>query len=220
LVHRLLTICLKEQDCTRDKIDGIDYSDYAEQISEQSYNSRKASKECQTLFHCFLLKDHGPRVYDCLIFDVESSYLNVYVEELNLNLSVKLREDDRIDQTTFFEEELKVACTFKSPQLLVQGISPYEGDAELKKSKQQKKKEEEIKRMEQDQEDQQRRLNKTEPKQFKLKEENQHSSNCIFSVFDRVKIKIEATDTFPMEISSSLLITIDDMATYEEILAQ
>jgi exoribonuclease R len=97
LVHRLLTICLKEQEHTRDKIDGLDYSDYAESISEKSFNSRKASKECQTLFHCFLLKDQGPRVYDCLIFDIDSSYLNIFVEELNLNLSVKLREDDRID---------------------------------------------------------------------------------------------------------------------------
>jgi exoribonuclease R len=57
LVHRLLTICLKEKENTRDKMDGLDYSEYAEIISEQSYNSRKASKECQTLFHCFLLKE-------------------------------------------------------------------------------------------------------------------------------------------------------------------
>ena len=67
------------------------------------------------MFHCFLLKDQGSRVYECLIFDLETSYLNVYVEELNLNLSVKLREDDRIDQTTFFEDEMKVACSFKTP---------------------------------------------------------------------------------------------------------
>lgn len=144
---------MKEQENTRDKIDGLDYSEYAEAISEKSFNSRKASKECQTLFHCFLLKDQGPRVYECLIFDVETSYLNVYVEELNLNLSVKLREDDRIDQTTFFEEELRVACSFKTPLLLDKSLSKYEGDTELKKSKQQKKKEEEIRRMEQDNED-------------------------------------------------------------------
>ena len=34
LVHRLLTICLKERESTRDKIEGLDYSEYAEQISE------------------------------------------------------------------------------------------------------------------------------------------------------------------------------------------
>lgn len=65
--------------------------------------------------------------------------------------------------------------------------------------------------MEQDNEDLQRRLNKTEDKQYRVKEDKQLSSNCIFSVFDRVKIKLEATDTFPMEISSTMLITQEDM---------
>jgi hypothetical protein len=63
-------------------------------------------------------------------------------------LNVKLREDDRIDQTTFFEDEIKVACTFKTPLMLVKGLREYQGDLELKKSKQQLKKEEEIRRME------------------------------------------------------------------------
>ena len=74
--------------------------------------------------------------------------------------------------------------------------------------------------MEQDNEDLQRRLNKTEDKQYRVKEDKQLSSNCIFSVFDRVKIKLEATDTFPMELSSTMLITQDDMQVYQEILAK
>ena len=48
---------------------------------------------------------------------------------------------------------MRVACSFKTPLLLHKGLSQYEGDTELKKSKQQKKKEEEIRRMEQDNED-------------------------------------------------------------------
>ena len=88
---------MKERENTRDKIDGIDYSEYAETITEKSINARKASRECQTLFHCFLLKEHGPKVFDCLIYDLDSNNLNIYLEELNLHLIVKLREDDRID---------------------------------------------------------------------------------------------------------------------------
>lgn len=106
LVHRLLTICLKERENTRDKIDGIDYSDYAETISEKSFNARKASKECQTLFHCLLLKEHGPKVFECLVFDVDTNYLHIYIEELNVNTVVKLRDDERIDQTTYFEDTM------------------------------------------------------------------------------------------------------------------
>ena len=40
LVHRLLTISLKENEATRDKLDGLDYSEYAEDISAKSFNAR------------------------------------------------------------------------------------------------------------------------------------------------------------------------------------
>ena len=85
LVHRLLTITLKEKENTRDKIDGLDYSELTEIISDKSYNARKASKECTTLFHCLLLKEHGQRVYDCVIFDVEPTHLMIYIEEMNIH---------------------------------------------------------------------------------------------------------------------------------------
>ena len=86
LVHRLLTIALKEKENTRAKIDGLDYSELTEMLSEKSFKARKASKDCNTLFHCLLLKDHGPRVYNCLIFDIEATHLMIYIEELNIHL--------------------------------------------------------------------------------------------------------------------------------------
>jgi len=39
----------------------------------------------------------------------------------------------------------------------------------------------------------------------------------VFSIFDRVKVKIEATENFPMEISTSLIITRDDLEHYYDI---
>ena len=45
-------------------------------------------------------------------------------------------------------------------------------------------------------------------------------SNCVFSVFDRVKIKIEATDSFPMEIATVLMITKDDMDEFTSIIKE
>jgi DIS3-like exonuclease 2 len=71
LVHRLLTISLKEGTKTRDLIGGIDYKHYAELCSEKSYNARRAGKECQKLFHCLLLKQQGPRAFTSLVFDVD-----------------------------------------------------------------------------------------------------------------------------------------------------
>jgi protein SSD1 len=40
LVHRLLTICLKEGENTRSKLDGLDYAELAEVVSEKSFNAR------------------------------------------------------------------------------------------------------------------------------------------------------------------------------------
>ena len=57
LVHRLLTIALKEKSNTRSMIDSIDYAKYAEICSEKSLNARKAGKDCQRLFHCLLIKE-------------------------------------------------------------------------------------------------------------------------------------------------------------------
>jgi len=79
--------------------------------------------------------------------------MTVYIEELNLHLMIRLRDDRRIDQTTFFEDELKLACTFIEPMNLADHISIMPGDQKehlLNKSKGLRKIEEEAKRMTED----------------------------------------------------------------------
>jgi len=113
LVHRLLTISLKEGDNTRSKMDGLDYGEYAEEISDKSFNARKASKDCERLFHCLLLRDHGLRAYEALVFDVDQHHIVLYVDELNLHLTYRLREDRRIETSMFYEEDYSVAITLR-----------------------------------------------------------------------------------------------------------
>ena len=125
LVHRLLTISLKEKEKTRDLIEGIDYARYAELCSEKSLNARRAGKDCQRLFHCLLLKEEGPKVFDCLIFDVDAQSISVYIDEINLHYQLKLTEDSRVNGTMLFDEELKIVCTFKKPQKLMDGLVSY-----------------------------------------------------------------------------------------------
>ena len=85
LVHRLLTICLASKEPP--SLEGLDYGEYVDEISNKSYNARKASKDCVTLFHCLLLREHGAKVYDCLIYDIEGNWsVNIFVRELNLDL--------------------------------------------------------------------------------------------------------------------------------------
>lgn len=72
LVHRLITISLTHKEKTRELIDSIDYSRYGELCTEKSLNAKKASQNCQRLFHCMLLKSQGERAFEALIFDVDN----------------------------------------------------------------------------------------------------------------------------------------------------
>ena len=125
LVHRLLTISLTEKERTRELIDGIDYAHYADLCSEKSHNARKAGKDCQRLFHCLWLKQEGPKVFECLIFDVDARSISVYIDQINIHYVLKLKDDSRIESTMLFDDELKIACTLKRPLMLADGLLTY-----------------------------------------------------------------------------------------------
>lgn len=42
----------------------------------------------------------------------------------------------------------------------------------------------------------------------------------MFKVFQKVKVKVSTTDSFPLKIVTQLLLTEDDMAEYDMILAE
>lgn len=113
LVHRLLTISLKHREDTRPLLDNIDYAHYAELCSEKSLNARKAGKDCQKLFHCLLLKSEGPRVYDALVFDVDSHHLHLSIDPLNIHYKLRLQDDPRITSTNVEPETLLQVAIFK-----------------------------------------------------------------------------------------------------------
>ena len=48
-----------------------------------------------------------------------------------MHLIYKLRDDKRFDETTFFEEEYKIAVNFRYPLDLQEGIREYKGEREL-----------------------------------------------------------------------------------------
>ena len=125
LVHRLLTISLKEGKETREKLHGLDYSEYAVQISDKSFNARVASRQCVHLFHTMLLKQHGPYVFDSLIWNIEYGKLKIFVEELNMDLTVPLTDDLRINYITFLENEMKLTCHFRAPLNLASHLNQH-----------------------------------------------------------------------------------------------
>lgn len=52
LVHRLVTLSLKHEEKTREIIEQIDYSSYAELCSEKSLAAKRASTACTRVSHC------------------------------------------------------------------------------------------------------------------------------------------------------------------------
>ena len=80
-------------------------------------------------------------MFDALIYDLEQSVIKIFVAELDMDLVVQLRDDVRVDQTTFFEDVMEVACQFRAPLTLAEGLRAYTGDQELNKTRKQRKKE-------------------------------------------------------------------------------
>jgi exoribonuclease R len=106
LVHRLVTLTLKHKEQTRDLIELLDYSDYADLCSEKSLNAKRASTQCTRLFHCLLLKEQGQRVFETLLFDIEANgNISIYIEEVNMHHKIRVRDDPRVLSVVFFEEQ-------------------------------------------------------------------------------------------------------------------
>ena len=217
LVHRLLTISLKEQEKTRELLHGLDYSEYAADVSTKTYNAKRASKDCEHLFHCLILKDHGMRVYEALIFDVEYNTVSLYIHELNMHLHYKLRQDKRIDETTFIEEEHKLGVYFRQPMVLCDGVRPFQGDQTLSKSSFKRKQEQQtaknvgptsIVSLASE------LLAKTE---HVTQSEPSLSQTCEFKVFDRINVRLATTDSFPLDLQIKLQLNEQDAEEFAQI---
>ena len=184
LIHRLLTICLASEQVA--PLDGLDYQEYADEISLKSYNARKASRDCVTLFHCLLLKEHGARVFDAVVFDIEGSWsVSIYVKDLNLDLVLNFREDARVDNGHFNDDEMSLSLTLRSPTALATGIVGEAPAAENGKE--------------------------VKPDEFL-------ADKIFLHVFDKVQVKLSASDSFPLEIRSRLVLSRDDAVEAEAIL--
>jgi len=132
LVHRLVTLTLNHKEETRQLIEGMDYSNYADLCSEKSLNAKRASTNCTRLFHCLLLKDQGDRVFETLLFDIDNGTISVFIDEVNMYHKIRLRDDPRIDEIIFFEDDMTLVAHVK-------GKKPEDTKEDLFKEKKKKK---------------------------------------------------------------------------------
>lgn len=137
LVHRLLTISLKKKEEARQAMEGLDYTEYANDISEKTYNAKRASMDCETLFHCLIIKDFGSKVFEALVFDVDYNQVSLYIHDLNIHVHLKVKDDKRVDETTFIEDDYSLTVSFRVPLKLASDIRQYDGETTLMMSKNQ-----------------------------------------------------------------------------------
>jgi hypothetical protein len=190
-VHRLVTLTLKHEEKTRDLIELMDYSNYAEMCSEKSLAAKRASTACTRLFHCLLMKEQGARVFDTLIFDLDAAgNMSIFIDEVNMHHKVHLRDDPHIDSVIFFEERLVLAAHVKSIKISGKedskkdtGKKPMTNGEKLDAFRQVKSLEE---------------LAGIDsifaPEEVRL-----------FRIFDKVRVRVDTTTEFPLDIKCTLL---------------
>lgn len=158
----------------------MDYSNYAEMCSEKSYNAKKASTQCQRLFHCLMLKNDGVKVFETLLFDMDQGSISIYIDEINMHHKLRLREDYRVDSCIFFEEQLTVVSFLRNKK-------KYAKNPEVI--------------------DEKRKMFKSFTKLEDIQNNFEPDEYLVLKIFDKVKVKVETTTEFPLDIVCTLMFT-------------
>lgn len=130
-------------------------------------------------------------MHECLIYDVDQ-YGNICIHLAKFNMSYKLRprDDSRVESHEFNAETLTLTANLRP----------------VKNRKKNKKK----------QSKQDPNEKSIEHSQEKDENPQEPAQKLVFRVFDKVKVKVETTDEFPLDVKCSLLFTKEDLELYDE----
>lgn len=167
----------------------MDYSNYADLCSEKSLNAKRASTNCTRLFHCLLLKDQGDRVFETLLFDIDNGTISVFIDEVNMYHKIRLRDDPRIDEIIFFEDDMTLVAHVK-------GKKPEDTKDDLFKDRKKKK---------------QPTINDISD----FKKQFNDGDFVVLKIFDKVKVLVETTTEFPLDIKCTLLFSEEDLKRFD-----
>ena len=62
---------------------------------------------------------------DAIVFDLDQCSISVYIKEINIHSQIKLKDDPRVSDTEFFEEDYQVAIMFKKKTKCLKGYKSY-----------------------------------------------------------------------------------------------
>lgn len=125
--------------------------------------------------------------------------IHIFIEKFNLTHKIRLIDDARFDSVSFDSSELKTTA-------MLTGAQPL--------SKRQLKKQAWLAKSEYIQ---------SQKEKEEAEEENKHEeaspamTELVFCVFDSVKVKVETTTEFPLDIKCTLLFTKEDLEMYERV---
>ena len=120
---------------------------------------------------------------------------------------LRLRDDERIDSTVFFEEEVKLAATLRNiPR------KESEVGGETASGAQEENKDEGKVKVAADGSTGLRGGNSSSAGSAPVDEKG----NLVFKVFDVVKVKVETTEEFPLDIKCSLMFSKEDLKEFEQ----
>lgn len=160
------------------------------------------------MFHCLIVKEFGEQVHEAIVFNLEYGRVSLFIKKLNAHFHYRVKEDRRVDETTFIEDDYSLVVSFRVPLKLSSSIRKYEGTSDLNQSKiKQKKIKEEAKHQKEAATD------GSQP----AAEQDLESYNCLLKVFDKVMVKLQTTDTFPLDFKIKMLLTQEDMEEYAAI---
>ena len=66
-------------------------------------------------------------MFDCLLFDLDSNSISVYIHEINIHSVIRLRDDSRFKETVHFNQgdEFSVVCKLAKPTRCHSGLFSY-----------------------------------------------------------------------------------------------
>lgn len=140
------------------------------------------------------MKSHGIKAFDTLLFDMDQATISIYIDEVNMHHKLRLRDDPRIDSLVFFEEQLTVVAHLK-PTVVKGSEKQQKGSGPEKQLERFKN----IKSLDEFERE-------FAPEEF-----------LIFRIFDKIKVRVETTTEFPLDIKCTLLFTKEDLEEYDKL---
>jgi hypothetical protein len=113
----------------------------------------------------------------------QSGTISIYIDEINMHHKVRLRDDPRIDSVIFFEDELILVAHLKN--------SAQQKDAKEAKKVNNGERVEAFRQV---------------TKFAQVIKEFAPQELIVFNIFDKVKVKVDTTTEFPLDIKCSLVI--------------